>query len=177
MTQNECPGLVIDLHNAIVQASCRLLQLTQKTLKPCDMPGRNHYAFSLRDINNCFMVCTTGLLISYWPWHWYLMDGTVCRCVELEEAGGGGPVGGDDGDCTLEVRDVSDSSWPAVSDSWHQLVWRHTRQADQRYMADREWHSHADIPHIQHRPEVSSEGWSIWQTETQTGNNSHVTLR
>lgn len=65
MTQNECPGLVIDLHNAIVQASCRLLQLTQKTLKPCDMPGRNHYAFSLRDINNCFMVCTTGLLISY----------------------------------------------------------------------------------------------------------------
>lgn len=58
MTQNDSPGLVIDLHNAIVQASCRLLQLTQRTLKAADMPGREYYAFSLRDINNCFMVCS-----------------------------------------------------------------------------------------------------------------------
>ncbi|KAF6030090.1 hypothetical protein EB796_011603 [Bugula neritina] len=30
MTQNDSPGLIIDLHNAIVQASCRLLQLCRR---------------------------------------------------------------------------------------------------------------------------------------------------
>ena len=68
MTQNDSPGLVIDLHNAIVQASCRLLQLTQRTLKAADMPGREYYAFSLRDINNCFMVRNQSdwFTPSYW---------------------------------------------------------------------------------------------------------------
>lgn len=68
MTQNDSPGLVIDLHNSVVQASCRLLQLTQNILKPCDMPGREYYTFSLRDINNCFMVyCTPSVNLSLLP--------------------------------------------------------------------------------------------------------------
>lgn len=70
MTQNDSPGLVIDLHNAIVQASCKLLSLTMKTLRPSAMPGREYYAFSVRDVNNCFMVRMGisgrhGLITSY----------------------------------------------------------------------------------------------------------------
>ena len=55
MTQGR-PGLDIELHNAIVQASCKLLTSVKDVLKPTTTPGRAHYRFSLRDLVTCFQV-------------------------------------------------------------------------------------------------------------------------
>ena len=56
MTEGERPGLDIDLHNAIVRASCEILTAVQNVLKPSPMPGRRHYLFTLKDITTCFQV-------------------------------------------------------------------------------------------------------------------------
>ncbi|KAL5009692.1 hypothetical protein ScPMuIL_011997 [Solemya velum] len=54
VTDNEKPGLEIDLHNHIVRASCDLLSALQDVLRPTPMPGRYHYLFTLKDITQCF---------------------------------------------------------------------------------------------------------------------------
>ncbi|XP_029452717.1 dynein gamma chain, flagellar outer arm-like [Rhinatrema bivittatum] len=46
--------LAEELHTALVRASCRLLKAVKKVLIPSGTPGRQHYLFSLRDINKAF---------------------------------------------------------------------------------------------------------------------------
>ena len=75
MTQQESPGLDLDLHNALVNMSCDMLMAAQSVLRPTPMPGRHHYLFTLKDISKCFQVSQgqvkvlksscTGHLISY----------------------------------------------------------------------------------------------------------------
>ncbi|XP_074662754.1 uncharacterized protein LOC141915202 [Tubulanus polymorphus] len=54
MLQNEQPGLDIDLQNAISGASCKLLTDVQSVLRMTNMPGRQHYLFTLREVTKCF---------------------------------------------------------------------------------------------------------------------------
>ncbi|XP_076466964.1 uncharacterized protein LOC143298129 [Babylonia areolata] len=54
MTQQESPGLDLDLHNALVNMSCDMLTAAQSVLRPTPMPGRYHYLFTLKDISKCF---------------------------------------------------------------------------------------------------------------------------
>ena len=56
MLQGDHPGLEIEVHNALVSASCRVLSAVKNVLRPTPMPGRKHYLFSLRDIVKCFQV-------------------------------------------------------------------------------------------------------------------------
>ena len=56
MTQQESPGLDLDLHNALVNMSCDMLMAAQSVLRPTPMPGRHHYLFTLKDISKCFQV-------------------------------------------------------------------------------------------------------------------------
>nr|CAB3238692.1 dynein heavy chain 8, axonemal-like [Phallusia mammillata] len=39
-----------ELHEAIATASSKLIELVKDVLRPCPMPGRHHYAFSLRQL-------------------------------------------------------------------------------------------------------------------------------
>ncbi|XP_041355189.1 dynein gamma chain, flagellar outer arm-like isoform X3 [Gigantopelta aegis] len=54
MTDQDAPGLDIDLHNNIVAASCKILTALQSVLRPTPMPGRYHYLFTLKDLAKCF---------------------------------------------------------------------------------------------------------------------------
>ncbi|OWF37572.1 Dynein heavy chain 5, axonemal [Mizuhopecten yessoensis] len=54
MTDGDCQGLEIDLHNNLVKASCEILKAVQSVLRPAPMYGRRHYLFSLKDITVCF---------------------------------------------------------------------------------------------------------------------------
>lgn len=54
MTQQESPGLDLDLHNALVNMSRDMLTAAQNVLRPTPMPGRCHYLFTLKDISKCF---------------------------------------------------------------------------------------------------------------------------
>ena len=56
MTDNDKPGLEIELHNTIVKASCQILTAVQDVLRPTPMPGRHHYLFTLKDLTTCFQV-------------------------------------------------------------------------------------------------------------------------
>ena len=56
MVQGDHQSLDIELHNALVQASGRMLSAAKSVLKPSPMPGRRHYLFTLRDIVTCFQV-------------------------------------------------------------------------------------------------------------------------
>ena len=57
VTDNDKPGLEIDLHNQIVKASCQVLTAVQTVLRPTPLPGRYHYLFTLKDLTTCFQVC------------------------------------------------------------------------------------------------------------------------
>ncbi|XP_060567478.1 dynein axonemal heavy chain 5-like [Ruditapes philippinarum] len=54
VTDNDKPGLEIDLHNNIVKASCQILQALQNVLRPTPLPGRYHYLFTLKDLTTCY---------------------------------------------------------------------------------------------------------------------------
>ncbi|KAL4232681.1 hypothetical protein ACF0H5_007369 [Mactra antiquata] len=54
VTDNDKPGLEIDLHNNIVKASCQILQALQAVLRPTPIPGRYHYLFTLKDLTTCY---------------------------------------------------------------------------------------------------------------------------
>ncbi|XP_053397319.1 dynein axonemal heavy chain 5-like isoform X6 [Mercenaria mercenaria] len=54
VTDNDKPGLEIDLHNNIVKASCQILQALQTVLRPTPLPGRYHYLFTLKDLTTCY---------------------------------------------------------------------------------------------------------------------------
>jgi hypothetical protein len=56
VTDNDKPGLEIDLHNNIVKASCQILQALQNVLRPTPLPGRYHYLFTLKDLTTCYQV-------------------------------------------------------------------------------------------------------------------------
>ena len=60
MLYDNHPGLEIDVHNTLVQASCKLLTAVRQVLRPTPMPGRTHYLFTLKDIVTCFQVCTSS---------------------------------------------------------------------------------------------------------------------
>ena len=62
MLYEDKPALDIDLHNAIVQASCTLLAALKSVLMPSLMPGRTHYLFTLKDIATCFHVGTHNVI-------------------------------------------------------------------------------------------------------------------
>jgi len=57
VTDNDKPGLEIDLHNNMVKASCQILAAVQSVLRPSPLPGRYHYLFTLKDLTTCFQVC------------------------------------------------------------------------------------------------------------------------
>ena len=59
MTQGDHPGLDIELHNGLVQASTRMLSAIKSVLKPSPMPGRTLYSFTLKGIVTCFQVSTS----------------------------------------------------------------------------------------------------------------------
>ena len=63
MTQNDHPGLDIELHNGIVQASVKVLTAVKNVLKPSPMPGRSHYCFTLKGIVKCFQVRARSCMI------------------------------------------------------------------------------------------------------------------
>lgn len=50
MFYNERSGLEAELHTALVDASCSLLDAVNQVLKPCPMPGRQHYMFNMKSI-------------------------------------------------------------------------------------------------------------------------------
>ncbi|CAL1527205.1 unnamed protein product [Lymnaea stagnalis] len=54
MTKGETTGLDLDLHNALVSASCEMLISIQNVLRLTPMEGRDHYLFTLKDITKCF---------------------------------------------------------------------------------------------------------------------------
>ncbi|WAR07684.1 DYHG-like protein [Mya arenaria] len=54
VTDNDKPGLEIDLHNNIVKASCQILAAVQSVLRPTPLPGRYHYLFTLKDLTTCY---------------------------------------------------------------------------------------------------------------------------
>ncbi|KAK3577475.1 hypothetical protein CHS0354_032326 [Potamilus streckersoni] len=54
VTDNDKPGLEIELHNKIVKASCEILTAVQNVLRLTPMAGRYHYLFTLKDITTCF---------------------------------------------------------------------------------------------------------------------------
>ena len=56
MMAGDHPGLDIELHNALVQASCKILTEVKNVLRPTPMPGRKHYFFTLKDLVTCFQV-------------------------------------------------------------------------------------------------------------------------
>ena len=56
MTQGDHPGLDIELHNGLVQASVKVLTAIKSVLRPSPMPGRTHYCFTLRGVIQCFQV-------------------------------------------------------------------------------------------------------------------------
>ena len=56
MTQNNGIGLSDEMHGALVKASCDLLKRIQRNLQPCELPGRSHYCFSLKDLIKVFQV-------------------------------------------------------------------------------------------------------------------------
>lgn len=61
MLYDSHPGLEIDVHNALVQASCKMLAAVKHVLRPTSMPGRKHYLFTLKDIVTCFQVLSHRL--------------------------------------------------------------------------------------------------------------------
>ena len=63
MYHGEHPGLDIEVHNTVVQASCSLLSAVRSVLPCSPMPGRNHYLFTLRDIVTCFQVIMTAICL------------------------------------------------------------------------------------------------------------------
>ena len=56
MTQGDHPGLDIELHNGLVQASVKLVTAIKNVLRPSPMPGRTHYCFTLKGVIQCFQV-------------------------------------------------------------------------------------------------------------------------
>ena len=56
MTDNDKPGLEIELHNTVVKASCQILTAVQNVLRPTPLPGRHHYLFTLKDLTTAFQV-------------------------------------------------------------------------------------------------------------------------
>ena len=62
MTQADHPGLDIELHNGIVQASVKMLTAIKTVLKPSPMPGRTLYSFTLKGIVTCFQVSSLPVL-------------------------------------------------------------------------------------------------------------------
>ncbi|XP_077863126.1 dynein axonemal heavy chain 5-like [Saccoglossus kowalevskii] len=60
MTKNDSPGLMQELHESIVKASCKLLTSVQDVLRPTPMSGRYHYLFTLKDLTVAFQ-CLTRL--------------------------------------------------------------------------------------------------------------------
>ncbi|XP_077977225.1 dynein axonemal heavy chain 8-like isoform X3 [Glandiceps talaboti] len=54
MTKNDAPGLVQELHESIVKASCKMLTTVQDVLRPTPMMGRYHYLFTLKDLTVAF---------------------------------------------------------------------------------------------------------------------------
>ena len=56
MTQNNGVGLPIDLHERVVKASCDVLFLIQQNLQPCELPGREHYCFTQKELTKVFQV-------------------------------------------------------------------------------------------------------------------------
>ena len=56
VTDNDKPGLEIELHNTVVKASCQILTAVQNVLRPTPLPGRHHYLFTLKDLTTCYQV-------------------------------------------------------------------------------------------------------------------------
>lgn len=56
LSQNDEVCLPTDLQEQLVSASCSLLSLIQQNLQPCELPGRGHYCFSLKDLTKVFQV-------------------------------------------------------------------------------------------------------------------------
>ena len=56
------PGIDLDMHNVIVNASFEMLSAVQRVLRPTPMPGRRHYMFNLRDFVNCFNVSLSNFI-------------------------------------------------------------------------------------------------------------------
>ncbi len=62
MLYDNHPSLEIEVHNTLVQASCKMLTAVRQVLRPTPMPGRTHYLFTLKDIVTCFQASTSSLL-------------------------------------------------------------------------------------------------------------------
>ncbi|KAK6187606.1 hypothetical protein SNE40_005595 [Patella caerulea] len=93
MTDQDTPGLDLDLHNGLVQASCELLSEIQSVLRPTPMPGRHHYLFTLKDITKCFQClkrladeskADDAMVISLWRHETRrIIRDRVCRTSDL----------------------------------------------------------------------------------------------
>jgi len=58
MFYSEKSGLDSDLHTALIEASCSLLDAVNQVLKPCPTPGRQHYMFNMKTIITILQVCS-----------------------------------------------------------------------------------------------------------------------
>jgi dynein heavy chain len=54
MTQNDGISLSTDLHERLVKASCDILFLIQQNLQPCELPGREYYCFTQKELTKVF---------------------------------------------------------------------------------------------------------------------------
>ncbi|XP_069461306.1 uncharacterized protein [Ambystoma mexicanum] len=84
MGDKEGLPLAEELHGVLVKASCQLLEAVKKALLPSPTPGRQHYLFSLRDINKAFQCLQrlssedredSMMVVSFWQHE-------LCRILE-----------------------------------------------------------------------------------------------
>ncbi|XP_070568705.1 dynein axonemal heavy chain 5-like isoform X4 [Ptychodera flava] len=93
MTRNDTTGLVQELHEAIVKASCKILATVQDVLRPTPMIGRYHYMFTLKDLTVAFQCLTRlseearadeNMVISLWRHEIkHIMQDRLCRTADI----------------------------------------------------------------------------------------------
>ncbi|XP_078503742.1 dynein axonemal heavy chain 5-like [Lissotriton helveticus] len=93
MGDKEGLPLAEELHIALVKASCQLVASVKKTLLPSPTPGRQHYLFSLRDINKAFQCLQrlssedredSTMVVSFWQHELRrILEDRLCRQADL----------------------------------------------------------------------------------------------
>ncbi|KAJ1151043.1 hypothetical protein NDU88_003830 [Pleurodeles waltl] len=93
MGDKEGLPLAEELHVSLVQASCQLVASVKKTLLPSPTPGRQHYLFSLRDINKAFQCLRrlssedredSTMVVSFWQHELRrILEDRLCRQADL----------------------------------------------------------------------------------------------
>ncbi|XP_041109797.1 dynein heavy chain 8, axonemal-like [Polyodon spathula] len=93
MMKNDGQQLEGNLHNALVSASCSILESIKTSLRPSTDQGRQHYLFSLREIARVFQcLCNLSyehredifMVLSYWKHEMrYIVGDRLCRYADL----------------------------------------------------------------------------------------------